>query len=1066
MEQIPQEFINTIMALSSPDTNTIRVAEEKFNSYKSQPDQLVSCLLFLLVNSTEPVLKEYSSVLIRPLITPTHKDTLWSKISSDLQNNIKIQLLRCLRSETSKSIRHKVVNIVSAIAPELISKNEWSELMGFLIEEAKSPNENMRESAYLIIGQMIGEIESIIKPHIGLFKGLIQQGLCDSSIIVQIAALRTISTFVNMSDVDKTQFQPLIPLMLATITKAIETNHENSAQDGIVVFIVIAESKPSWLAKETHTIMKAFFEIINSDMVEEETKHFVMEFFLAIAERRASIYKMNPAYLTSLVQIMYKWLSTREDISVESWNQLTNETDNSDDTSDADVAQDAFDRLSLAIPKNMLQAVSGFLPSLIKSNFWGDRFAALMSITMFCEGCKHQLKNNLESMLNLILPLVNDPVPRVRWCLFFCLGQMATDFEQDIHAHYQILFQTVSMIVSDPNPRVQAVVCLFLSTFLEEFDKEKLTPHTNSLFGYLSPLMQSSHFSVAENALSAFSSIVECISEDFLPYYDSFMPFLTGILQNHTSKQSRTLRGRALEAISLIGLAVKKEKFANDLHQILTFMSSQPPFESDDPQIDFFLRACTRFCQCMEKDFKQYLGFCMKPILGAINANVEIVSTEYTDDYTEESISDNSAMTVENKSLALSMLVIYSTILNEELFEYIDTLYKEVVPLIDYEYNEDIRTNAVALMPCLLRISKAHFEKKMSAPNGAKVPFTSELFNNILSKLLVSLDTESVSEIIGEKLKVIGECIEVMGEKHLTDGQMRSIFQSIIKTLDSLDEMRIELEGDVDEEDDDPQINAEMQFLEDAYNFVAIAVGDIIITSKDSSVVHLQEILLANILARITGDEDSDQVKSSMLCIMDDLIEYGAPNVGPLYAHIINPLLKSCHNSDVSVKHAASYGLGMAASKAPQHFAPFVIGAIEALNMLVSMTNARHEDNLEVTEGAVSSIGKIIRYCGAQLGDMLGKIIPLWCSHLPVQDESERKAVLDNMLELIKLNGSFFGQKEFVVALRVIIDAVQKEYLPDDKKDTVKQLLVGLQPLGILNQVSQADIEVLQKALQ
>lgn len=46
------------------------------------------------------------------------------------------------------------------------------------------------------------------------------------------------------------------------------------------------------------------------------------------------------------------------------------------------------------------------------------------------------------------------------------------------------------------------------------------------------------------------------------------MPYLKAILVNATDKSNRMLRAKAMECISLVGMAVGKEKFRDDAKQV------------------------------------------------------------------------------------------------------------------------------------------------------------------------------------------------------------------------------------------------------------------------------------------------------------------------------------------------------------------------------------------------------------------------------------------------------------------------------------------------------------------
>ena len=60
-------------------------------------------------------------------------------------------------------------------------------------------------------------------------------------------------------------------------------------------------------------------------------------------------------------------------------------------------------------------------------------------------------------------------------------------------------------------------------------------------------------------------------------YYDSVMPYLVTVLTNAREKDQRMLRAKAVEAISLVGMAVGKEKFAKDAKQVRSSYPKERP---------------------------------------------------------------------------------------------------------------------------------------------------------------------------------------------------------------------------------------------------------------------------------------------------------------------------------------------------------------------------------------------------------------------------------------------------------------------------------------------------------
>ena len=75
---------------------------------------------------------------------------------------------------------------------------------------------------------------------------------------------------------------------------------------------------------------------------------------------------------------------------------------------------------------------------------------------------------------------------------------------------------------------------------------------------------------VLEQIVTTLASVADTAEEKFIQYYDRFMPCLKYIVQNADRPELRLLRGKTIECISLIGLAVGSTKVIitkkNEIH--------------------------------------------------------------------------------------------------------------------------------------------------------------------------------------------------------------------------------------------------------------------------------------------------------------------------------------------------------------------------------------------------------------------------------------------------------------------------------------------------------------------
>ena len=70
------------------------------------------------------------------------------------------------------------------------------------------------------------------------------------------------------------------------------------------------------------------------------------------------------------------------------------------------------------------------------------------------------------------------------------------------------------------------------------------------------------------------ASVADCAKTHFERYYDSVMPLLRHLLSSASQKSHQLLRAKALECISLVGMAVGRDRFRADAHEVMKFMQA------------------------------------------------------------------------------------------------------------------------------------------------------------------------------------------------------------------------------------------------------------------------------------------------------------------------------------------------------------------------------------------------------------------------------------------------------------------------------------------------------------
>lgn len=218
--------------------------------------------------------------------------------------------------------------------------------------------------------------------------------------------------------------------------------------------------------------------------------------------------------------------------------------------------EQCMDRLANKLGgQTLLPPTFQWLPQMMSSTAWRDRHAALMAISAISEGCRELMTGELDKVLDLVIPSLRDPHPRVRWAGCNALGQMSTDFAGTMQEKYHsVVVPAIIPVLESPEPRVQSHAAAALVNFCEEAEKEILEPYLDNLLSHLLILLESPRRFVQEQALSTIATIADSAEVAFSRYYDTLMPLLFNVLRDVQDKEFRLLRAKAMECATLIGM--------------------------------------------------------------------------------------------------------------------------------------------------------------------------------------------------------------------------------------------------------------------------------------------------------------------------------------------------------------------------------------------------------------------------------------------------------------------------------------------------------------------------------
>nr|XP_012462095.1 unnamed protein product [Gossypium raimondii] len=791
-------------------------------------------------------------------------------------------------------------------------------------------------------------------------------------------------------------------------------------QEALELLIELAETEPRFLRRQIVDVVGSMLQIAEAESLEEGTRHLAIEFVVTLAEARErapGMMRKLPQFISRLFAILMRLLLDIEDDAA--WHTAEVEDEDAGETSNYAVGQECLDRLAISLGGNTIVPVaSEQFSTYLAAPEWQKHHAALIALAQIAEGCSKVMVKNLEQVVSMVLNSFNHSHPRVRWAAINAIGQLSTDLGPDLQNQYhQRVLPALAAAMDDfQNPRVQAHAASAVLNFSENCTPEILTPYLDGIVSKLLVLLQNGKQMVQEGALTALASVADSSQEHFQKYYDAVMPYLKALLVNATDKSNRMLRAKSMECISIVGMAVGKEKFRDDAKQVMEVLMSLQvsQMETDDPTTSYMLQAWARLCKCLGQDFLPYMSVVMPPLLQSAQLKPDVTITSADSDNDIEDSDDESMETItlgdkrigiktsvlEEKATACNMLCCYADELKEGFFPWIDQVAPTLVPLLKFYFHEEVRKAAVSAMPELLRSAKLAMEKGMA--QGRNETYVKQLSDYIIPALVEALHKEPDTEICASMLDALNECVQISGPL-LDESQVRSIVDEIKQVITASASRKSERAERAKAEDFDAEegelIKEENEQEEEVFDQVGEILGTLIKTFKASFLPFFDE--LSSYLTPMWGKDKTPEERRIAICIFDDVAEQCREAALKYYDTYLPFILEACNDENPDVRQAAVYGLGVCAEFGGPVFKPLVGEALSRLNAVIQHPNASQPENVMAYDNAVSALGKICLFHRDSIDAT--QVVPAWLNCLPIKgDLIEAKVVHEQLCSMVE----------------------------------------------------------------
>ncbi|KAJ8031234.1 Importin-5 [Holothuria leucospilota] len=1051
-----EQFGRLLSELLSEDGDTRKKAEDTLE--KIQPLNKATLLISSFTNANLPTeCRQMSAVLFRRQIFSSF-EKFWPELPNDVQERWKGELLTAVQKEPVPMVRRRICDVVAELARNLIDdygNQGWPEVLQFLFDCGSSNVPEPKETALYLINYFPGIFGNRQSHYLEVIRQMLLQSFASTNTaqIRMMAARAAVSFLIDQDDASIAQRMggDFLPGILQAMVECVKLQEDDSL---LKSFIELEENCPKMLRPRLEDVLNLALEIANNTELDDQWRQLGLEMVVTLSEVAPAMLRKFPRFLPL---IMNQMLAMMVDIDDDPEWSLSDEIDDDDCDTNAVAGESALDRFACGVGgKTMLPHIIEQIPSFLQNQNWQHRHAALMAISAVGEGCHKQMETVLEQVVDAVLPFLQDPHPRVRYAACNALGQMATDFAPTFEKNFHTKVIPGLLIVLDDNanPRVQAHAGAALVNFSEDCPKSILISYMSNILPKIEEilqqkiqeLLQKGTKLVLEQMVTTLAAIADTAEEKFVDFYDNFMPSLKYIMQNATSKEYRLLRGKTIECISLIGLAVGTQKFMQDATDVMQLLlksqTDANDMEDDDPQISYMISAWARMCKLLGPSFQQYLPVVMGPLVktAAMRPGIAFLDADDAKNMTEEegwhfvNVGEQHTFGVntaglEDKATACQMLVCYAKELKEGFADYAEEVVKIMVPNLTFYYEDITRYTAAESLPLLLECAKIKGEQ-----------YLVEMWAYIYPPLLKAIQTEPEVDILEQHMESFSKCVEFLGRGCLDETKMQEVAKALNEMMDSHFKRQSERHEQRKDEDYDEDVEENLQDEDD---------DDVKLLSKVSDVIHsvlgthaetalpMFETLLPNVIRLLPQDRPWTD-RQWGLCIFDDLIEFTGSHAFKYKDYFLRPMLQYVCDNRPEVRQAAAYGFGVLGKFGGPEFGPACAEGIKQLSSVIADPQSRSEENINATENAISAVGKILQHNQGNLSINVDEVLQLWFSWLPVwEDKEEASHVFKFLCDLIESNNSVIlgpNNSNLPRVVAVFAETFAKEGLKDDEE--------------------------------
>ena len=393
---------------------------------------------------------------------------------------------------------------------------------------------------------------------------------------VQNTALKALGQIISFisdedeSDIIGVHYAPLIPSLLAVANQCRNRGDDDTVSSTLDVLYDLAFSHSEGVGNHLTLIVQFVLSCLADENLDNGVRDSAALVIATLAEAKPKTLGKS-GNIDAIVETLFNLIENSDESAAgalfesnPAWREEEDEDEDSpyDSPTSTSMAQGTLDMLACELPKKYIFGpVVSRCVARLSSPHANHRKAGIACLGVISEGCAEPLRENLPDVMAHVFAAAGDTDAQVRECACFCLGQLAEHCQPEILSYSSQILPIVFALLDDTNVQVQTTSCYVLEMFCERLEPAGVRPLLDSLVRKLAGMLEAAtKRSVQEMAVAALAATAVAAEDEFVPYVPGVANLMMKLMTLREEKMY-TLRGRAIECMGHIAIAVGKEHF-------------------------------------------------------------------------------------------------------------------------------------------------------------------------------------------------------------------------------------------------------------------------------------------------------------------------------------------------------------------------------------------------------------------------------------------------------------------------------------------------------------------------